>query len=103
MEPSRMPPPDLTPYRRTAEFTEATVPAGLLRAHNTKAGAWGLIHVLQGRLAYRITDPRRPPCETVLTAEGEPGVVEPTILHEVEPLGPVRFYVEFLRTSEAAA
>jgi tellurite resistance-related uncharacterized protein len=96
-------PPDLVPYRRTAEFTEASVPAGLLRAHTTKAGAWGLIHVLEGQLAYRITDPRRPSSEATLTPEGEPGVVEPTILHEVEPLGPVRFYVEFLRAPEGGA
>jgi tellurite resistance-related uncharacterized protein len=95
-------PPDLVPYRRTAEFTEATVPPGLLRAHSTKDGAWGLIHVLAGRLAYRVTDPRRAPSETILTAEGEPGVVEPTVLHEVEPLGPARFYVEFLRPRQAA-
>jgi tellurite resistance-related uncharacterized protein len=94
-------PPDLVPYRRTTEFTENTVPAGLLRAHATKAGAWGLIRVLEGRLAFRITDARRPASETVLTAEGEPGVVEPTILHEVEPLGPVRFYVQFLQAPEA--
>jgi tellurite resistance-related uncharacterized protein len=93
-------PPNLAPYARTTEFTEATVPPGLLRAHTTKAGAWGLIHVLEGRLAYRITDPRRAASETVLTPAGEPGVVEPTILHEVEPIGPVRFYVEFLRSAE---
>ena len=94
-------PSGLTRYRRTAEFTEATVPAGLLRAHTTKAGVWGLIHVLKGRLAYRITDHRRPASEAILTAEGPPGVVEPTILHEVEPLGPVSFYVEFWRAPEA--
>ena len=93
-------PPDAVPYRRTAEFSETTVPDGLLRAHSTKSGAWGLIHVLAGRLAYRITDPRRSASETVLTPDGEPGLVEPTILHEVEPLGPVRFYVEFLRSAE---
>ena len=85
------------PYRRTPEFTEATVPPGLLKAHTTKEGTWGLIHVLEGRLAYRIIDPRRPGSQVVLTPELAPGVVEPTILHEVEPLGPVRFYVEFCR------
>jgi tellurite resistance-related uncharacterized protein len=90
-------PPDVRPYQRTPEFTEATTPAGLLRAHDTKPGVWGLIHVLEGRLAYRVTDPRRPPSETVLTSESGLGVVEPTIRHEVEPLGPVRFYVEFHR------
>jgi tellurite resistance-related uncharacterized protein len=90
-------PPDVRPYKRTPDFTEATLPEGLKRAHDTKDGVWGLIHVLEGRLAYRVTDPRRPTSETVLTPQGEPGVVEPTIRHEVEPLGPVRFYVEFLR------
>jgi tellurite resistance-related uncharacterized protein len=90
-------PPDVRPYRRTDTFTEQTVPPALLKAHTTKEGAWALIHVLEGRLAYRINDPRRLRSERVLTADGEPGVVEPTILHEVEPLGPVRFYVEFHR------
>ena len=93
-------PADVEPYARTAEFTEKTIPAGLLKAHTTKAGAWGLIHVLEGRLVYRITDPRRPGSETVLTPQSGPGVVEPTILHEVEPLGSVRFLVEFLRAQE---
>lgn len=85
------------PYRRTEVFTERTVPSGLLSAHSTKDGAWALIHVLDGRLAYRIRDPRRLASETVLTPADPPGVIEPTILHEVEPLGSVRFYVEFHR------
>lgn len=93
-------PPDVRPYRRTPEFTEKTIPQGLLKAHTTKEGAWALIHVLDGRLTYRIKDPRRPAREFILTADAPPGVVEPTILHEVEPLGPVRFYVEFHRAAE---
>jgi len=84
-------------YRRTDVFTDASVPKGLLKAHATREGVWGLIRVLEGRLAYRITDPRRPAAETVLQPDAEPGLVEPTVLHEVEPLGPVRFYVEFHR------
>ena len=90
-------PPTVRPYRRTEVFTEATVPAGLLKAHTTKEGAWALIHVLEGRLAYRIEDPRRLASKAVLTPDGPPGVIEPTILHRVESLGPVRFYVEFHR------
>jgi tellurite resistance-related uncharacterized protein len=90
-------PEKVAAYRRTDEFSERSVPAALLRAHNTKAGVWGLIHVLEGELAYRITDPRRAPCKQILTPQGPPGVVEPTVLHEVEPRGPVRFYVEFYR------
>jgi tellurite resistance-related uncharacterized protein len=93
-------PPDVRPYRRTPDFTEATTPQGLLRAHDTKPGVWGLIHVLEGRLAYRVTDPRRPASETILSPDGEPGVVEPTIRHEVQPLGAVRFHIEFHRSDE---
>ena len=93
-------PSDVRPYGRTPEFTEATVPAALLKAHTTKEGSWALIHVLDCRLAYRIDDPRRPACEAVLTAQTPPGVVEPTIRHAVEPLGPVRFFVEFHRRGE---
>ena len=93
-------PADVRPYRRTAVFTEGTVPAGLLKAHTTKQGAWALIHVLEGRLLYRIEDPRRRSSEAVLTPDSPPGLIEPTILHRVAPLGPVRFYVEFHRVGE---
>ena len=54
-------PRDAKPYRRTDTFTSATIPAGLLRSHATKAGVWGLIHVLQGHLVYRLTDPAAAP------------------------------------------
>lgn len=91
-------PEGLEPYKRTATFTETTVPAGLLKDHSTKHHAWGLIHVEEGRLRYLITDPRRPREERVLTPASGPGVVEPTILHRVEPIGAVRFYVQFLRS-----
>ncbi|MDO9487498.1 MAG: DUF1971 domain-containing protein [Sphingomonadaceae bacterium] len=90
-------PGDLEPYRRTDLFTEASVPAALRRDHSTKAGSWGLIRVASGRLRYRITDPRRVASETLLTPDGPPGIVEPTMLHYVEPDGPVTFHVEFLR------
>jgi tellurite resistance-related uncharacterized protein len=90
-------PPGLAAYRRTPMFDETSVPAALLKDHNTKAGSWGLIHVEAGRLRYRITDPRREPFETELSPESAPGLIEPTILHHVEPLGPVRFQVEFWR------
>lgn len=90
-------PPDARPYRRTDIFTEATVPKALLKVHSTKQEVWALIHVLEGQLLYRITDPTQPARTEVLTPETPPGVIEPVILHEVAPLGPVRFYVEFHR------
>ena len=81
-------------YRKTPDFTEETLPAGLRRAHHTKAGTWGRIVVLEGQLLYRICqEPRE---EWKLDPEN-PGVIEPEVEHEVEPLGKVRFCVEFYR------
>lgn len=91
-------PDGLECYKRTPDFTEATVPPGLLKDHSTKEGTWGLIHVTSGSLGYVVTDPRRPSSERLLTRDTPPGVVEPTMLHHVEPLGAVSFFVEFYRT-----
>lgn len=84
-------PSGLEPYRRTPVFDQRSLPAGLKREHKTKAGVWALIHVVEGRLLYRILSPRE---ERVLSP-GTPGVVTPQQPHEVEPLGDVRFFVEF--------
>ena len=90
-------PTDVAFYQRTREFSESTIPAGLLRRHTTKAGVWGRICVLEGALRYRIHGSQ--PEEHVLSPE-RAGIVEPEVPHEVEPVDEVRFYVEFLRRSE---
>lgn len=87
-------PTEVASYKRTPEFTQDTVPPGLLKAHQTKEGTWGKIVVLEGRLLYRILEPETKELVLSLTVYG---VVEPTVLHEVEPMGDVRFYVEFFR------
>lgn len=84
-------PEGFQPYKRTATFDQDTLPAALRRQHSTKAGVYALIHVIEGRLLYRILEP---PGETVLVP-GTPGLVRPQQPHEVEPLGPMRMYVEF--------
>ena len=81
-------------YTRTVEFSESTVPTALLRRHTTKPGVWGRIRVVAGSLRYRILAPTV--TDHILSPE-RPGVIEPEVPHEVLPLGPVRFYVEFLR------
>ncbi|WP_449470309.1 DUF1971 domain-containing protein [Sphingobium chungangianum] len=90
-------PEGVTSYKRTPTFTEETIPAGLLNDHQTKEGTWGLIRVEEGELRYSVTDPRRTPSELILSSGTPPGVVEPTILHHVEPMGAVHFHVEFYR------
>lgn len=81
-------------YRRTPEFTEVTVPDGLRKAHRTRAGVWGRIVVLEGGLLYRI---HASPAEEFRLDRDNPGVIEPGVEHEVEPLGQVRFLIEFYR------
>lgn len=86
-------PADYVAYKRTPEFTEQTVPAGLLKDHRTKPGVWGVIHVVSGRLRYVIDewnwDQNLSPAQS--------GIVIPELLHFVQPIGPVSFFVEFLR------
>ena len=81
----------LKPYKCTPVFDQDTLPAGLRREHRTKAGVWGIIRVLDGRLCYRVLDPIS---ETVLDLD-HPGFVLPDQPHSVEPLGAVQMQVEF--------
>ena len=79
------------PYKSTPVFDEHTLPAGLRSEHRTKAGVWGVIRVLQGRLRYRVLEPVS---ETILDPD-HPGLVLPDQPHMVEPLGVMRMQVEF--------
>ena len=79
------------PYRSTPVFDQDTLPAALRRRHNTKAGVWGLIRVLEGQLTLTYLDP---PSEVILTP-GNPGLVEPQQPHFVTPDGPMRMQVDF--------
>ena len=90
-------PPDAVAYQRTREFSEITVPAALRKRHTTKPGVWARICVTSGALRYHILAP--PGEEHVLSPE-RIGIVEPEVPHEIEPLGEVRFHVEFLRCPE---
>lgn len=84
-------------YKRTAVFDERTIPAALRQRHSTKPGVWALIRIIDGRLRYRVIDTGE---DSILDAQ-RPGLVLPAQLHEVEPLGPVRFFVEFHRADAA--
>lgn len=84
-------------YRKTGEFNERTVPRSLRRDHSTKPGVWAKIQVIEGELNYRID---------ALGAQFElsperPGIVIPEIRHHVEPIGGVRFFVEFYKKAES--
>lgn len=91
-------PADCAPYRRTPDFTQDAIPAGLLREHRTARGVWGLIHVVEGKLLYRVSGPDG--FEREICAGDRSGVIEPERRHEVAPRGKVRFYVEFYRRAD---
>jgi len=83
--------PKSTPYRSTPVFTNQTLPPALRAAHNTRAGVWGVIRVLEGCVRYKIEDES----EATLLSPGVPGLVKPQQPHHVEPVGEMRMQVEF--------
>jgi tellurite resistance-related uncharacterized protein len=86
-------PDGFEPYRRTPVFDAATLPKALRADHALKAGVWGRIHVLSGRLRFRM---QQPPRDEELTPE-RGGIIPPEAPHSVEPLGEVAFFIEFHR------
>jgi tellurite methyltransferase len=85
-------PDGLQEYKRTPEFSEDSIPAGLLKDHTTKVGVWGLIHVLEGVLFYTV---QHPAVRTYSLRAGDTAVVVPVMKHHVRAQGTVRFYVAF--------
>ncbi len=90
-------PEGLTCYKSTPEFTETTVPKGLLNDHATRRGTWGIIRVLEGRLTYTVCDEEAKVFHLSLET---PGIVVPERRHYIQPEGKVRFLVEFYSKSE---
>lgn len=88
-------PDGLVTYKRTPEFNQDTVPAGLLKSHQTKAGTWGNIIISSGKLVYRILEPE---LEEIELSPEQTGCVEPTVLHELVISEPVSFHVQFLKS-----
>jgi hemoglobin len=79
------------PYKSTPIFDETTLPEGLRREHRTKAGVWGVIRVLQGRLKLTWLDTG----EERILAPSRPGLIAPEQPHLVEPVGQMRMRVDF--------
>ena len=80
----------MRPYRTTLVFDETTLPAALRREHNTKAGVWGVIRVLEGELRLSFADGR---IQTLDATES--ALVRPQEVHWVEPVGSMQMQVEF--------
>ena len=87
-------PGDVSHYATTPEFTDDTLPAGLRDTHRTGGDTWAKIVDVEGRLRYCILEPDVHEHEL---SPQRPGIVEPAVPHRVEPIGPVRFQLEFYR------
>ncbi len=85
-------PEGLSEYKRTPTFTQNTIPKGLLHQHSTKAGTWGQIHVLSGRLMYTPEGQ-----SSISVKQGETANIPPQMLHHVAAVSDVKFYVAFYR------
>ena len=94
-------PEGFVPYKRTVEFTNETIPAGLLRSHSLKLGTWGRLTMLHGNLRFNLAE--GPLQEEKMISPGESLSIPPEMLHRIAPLGPVRFYIEFCSRPTAAA
>ncbi|MGB6537922.1 MAG: DUF1971 domain-containing protein [Xanthobacteraceae bacterium] len=90
-------PAQVRPYKKSVVFDETSMPAALRRQHCTKAGVWGMIRVIDGRLRYRVLDSG---AQSILDPQ-HPGIAQPGEMHEVEPLGRVRFLIEFYSVPSA--
>ena len=86
-------PANLVEYKRSATFTQSSIPAGLLRSHSTKFGVWARIVIESGQLDYTFDSPLR---TFVLTPEF-PGIIPHEVPHSVTAGHPVTFHLEFLR------
>jgi tellurite methyltransferase len=86
-------PEGLEEVRRTELFTEATMPAGLRRAHRVATGTWAELAVEAGRLRLHLA----PLGLEVELGPGDRHAIPPDVDHAVEPDGPVRFTLAFFR------
>ncbi|MGH9043615.1 MAG: DUF3565 domain-containing protein [Acidimicrobiales bacterium] len=87
-------PEGLVGVRITQTWDEKTLPPTLTRAHRVAKGTWGVLRVDQGEVRFEAeTDPKI----KVVVSAGSTQPIPPVVPHHVEPLGPVRFCIEFLK------
>ena len=79
------------PYKSTPIFDEKTLPKGLRKEHMTKAGVWGVVRVIEGKLRLEFGDDQ----SGRLVTSDHPALLLPEQPHWVMPLGPMRMQVDF--------
>lgn len=88
-------PAGLVCYRQTPCFTVDNVPQALLSSHSVKAGVWGLLRVVRGRVRYCLDGEAQ---VSVIVPESGAAVIAPGVSHHVELLDTLSaFFIEFHR------
>lgn len=93
-------PDGLEHVRTTDVFDDATVPAGLLRAHRVADGVWGNLVVHTGTVTFVFDDESDHP---ITARAGDRVAIPPARQHHLELHGPATFAVEFHRAPSRAA
>lgn len=79
------------PYRSTPVYDQDSLPSALRARHQTKAGVWGMIRVLEGELMLNYLDPH----SEIVLGPGCPGLISPGQPHFVTPCGDMRMQIDF--------
>ena len=79
-------PPGYLMYARSPDFTPENLPDALRAGHTTKAGVWGVVRVIEGRLKLTYLDPES---ERILDPQTR-GLLLPEQPHFVTPIGTMK-------------
>lgn len=79
-------------YKTIGPFLQADIPAGLLREHSLKAGVWGVLTLIEGRLRFVWDDDSGAFEELHAPARI---IVPPTVHHHLDKLRDAVIAIEF--------
>ena len=93
---------ELICYKKMPVWTKDSLPKMFQEKHNTKAGTWGKLTVLKGKLKfYVLTENGDIVSEHIFTPQDETPFVEPQLWHRVEALSDdLECFLEFYCTKE---
>ena len=77
--------PDLICYKTMPVWTKNNIPPSILNKHNTKAGTWGKLRVVQGRVKFHeMNEAGQTVAEHILTPESDIWTIHPQAWHKAE-------------------
>lgn len=85
--------PDNVVAYNKKDYTDKTTPGMMKNNHSVRMGVWGKIVVEKGAVKYEIPSQGE---EHLLTPDN-PGVIEPLMVHRIDPQPGARFYLELYR------